>query len=200
MNHTPKKYTSGAPAYAYLLTIRTYASWLHGDARGSVDPRHNKFDTPTIQPSRALEKVMCSGTIETSFKMQENYRDTVLQSVMETCRYNHWHLFALHIRIEHMHLVVQSSMPKEKTMGKIKCYATKDLKKSHPELLQRKNFWSRHGSTKNIWAPEAIFPALYYVVKKQGKKPMALYYDQQYYSNFDEQLYELYADESVCDD
>jgi REP element-mobilizing transposase RayT len=195
MKNTSKKYTSGAPAHAYLLTIRAYASWLHGDERGSVDPKHNQYNTPTLPSSPSLEKAMRSFSTEIPFKMCQNYRDTVLQSVIETCHYNHWHLYAVHVRTEHIHLVVQSNMTKEKTTGKIKCYATKFLKQSHSELLQRKNFWSRHASTKNIWAPEAIFPALYYVVKRQGE-PMALYYDKQYYSNFDEQLYECYLDDA----
>jgi hypothetical protein len=26
---------------AYFLTFGTYGSWLHGDVRGSKDPRHN---------------------------------------------------------------------------------------------------------------------------------------------------------------
>jgi hypothetical protein len=31
----------------YLITIRSYGTWLHGDARGSMDRRnYNKFGEP----------------------------------------------------------------------------------------------------------------------------------------------------------
>ncbi len=34
---------------AYLITFRTYGTWLHGDERGSVDKNHNKFGTRTAE-------------------------------------------------------------------------------------------------------------------------------------------------------
>ena len=37
---------SGSVPLAYLITFRTYGTWLHGDARGSVDREHNVFGTP----------------------------------------------------------------------------------------------------------------------------------------------------------
>ena len=34
--------TSGFPL-AYLITFHTYGSWLHGDAKGSVDREHSRY-------------------------------------------------------------------------------------------------------------------------------------------------------------
>ena len=132
-------------------------------------------------------------TNETAFLLDAKMRETVLQSMMKTARYLCWKMFAIHVRTNHVHLVLQSNTSKEETMGKLKQYATKDLKKYHPELLLRHQFWSRHASTKNVWAPESLFPVLYYVIKEQGK-PMALYYDKQCYDPTDEALYECYFD------
>jgi hypothetical protein len=44
---------------AYLITIRTYGTWLHGDDRGSVD-RHgqNIYATPRIEPNSSLARMM----------------------------------------------------------------------------------------------------------------------------------------------
>jgi hypothetical protein len=35
---------------AYLITFRTYGTWLHGDERGSVDRQHNVYGTPRLDP------------------------------------------------------------------------------------------------------------------------------------------------------
>lgn len=32
----------------YLITFRTYGTWLHGDKRGSVDRFHNRFGSPRL--------------------------------------------------------------------------------------------------------------------------------------------------------
>jgi hypothetical protein len=38
----------------YLITFRSYGSWLHGDRRGSVDRFHNRFGTPRIPHNEAM--------------------------------------------------------------------------------------------------------------------------------------------------
>jgi hypothetical protein len=46
---------------AYLLTFRTYGTWLHGDERHSVDRyEKNIYGTPDIAPNRKLNEAMKS--------------------------------------------------------------------------------------------------------------------------------------------
>ena len=40
---------------AYFLTWSCYGTWLHGDARGSVDASHRERFTPTIEPDPFLQ-------------------------------------------------------------------------------------------------------------------------------------------------
>ena len=35
---------------AFLLTFRTYGTWLHGNEHGSVDDDHNAYGTPLLDP------------------------------------------------------------------------------------------------------------------------------------------------------
>ena len=146
--------------FAYFITIRTYATWLHGDERGSIDPKHNTFKHPLRPPFQKLHQSMQSIANESGFLLEEAMRETVLKSMLTTCRCLQWKPFAIHARTNHVHIVVQSNYSKEKTMGLFKQYATKALKKSHSNLLKRQHFWASHGSTKNIWAPEDLFPVL----------------------------------------
>lgn len=164
---------------AYFITFRTYGSFLHGDARKSVDPQHNIIDTPRMQPCKSFNRVMKKGCLESEFILNDTQRKTVLNSIIETCDYNHWHLYATHVRSNHIHIVLHSEKTVENTMGKIKCYATKYLKKYHDELLWRESFWARHGSTEYIFKAEDIYPVMHYVIEEQGK-PMALYHEPGY--------------------
>lgn len=177
--------------FAYFLTFRTYGTWLHGDEKQSVDRKHNIPGTPRIEVNSSLESAMKESQNEEAFILDNGQSHTVLQSVIETCQYNHWTLYAAHVRTNHLHIVLTAENTAEHAMGKLKCYGTKNLKKNHPELSERKHFWARHGSTKNVWTYELLFPCLYYVVKEQGK-PIALYYDKEIYESFDEEMYKSY--------
>ena len=44
------------PPLAYMLTLRTYGTWLHGDARGSVDRAHRAYGTPMLGANGSLER------------------------------------------------------------------------------------------------------------------------------------------------
>jgi len=183
--------TINTAAFAYFITFRTYGTWLHGDERSSTSRFNNQFGKPFIIPWKPLHNAMEDQMSEPAFTLDSSHSQTVLQSLIDTCNYNRWILYAAHVRENHAHIVLQSDATKEETMKKLKCYATKDLKKYHNELIDRKHFWSRHGSTKNIWAPESLFPVLYYVIKQQGK-PIALYFDPNYYDLQNEIMYEAY--------
>ena len=37
---------------AYLISFRTYGTWLHGDKRGSIDRHHKRYGSPYIAPNR----------------------------------------------------------------------------------------------------------------------------------------------------
>jgi len=41
---------------AYMITFRTYGSWLHGDERGSIDRHHNRFGGPRVSVNPVMQK------------------------------------------------------------------------------------------------------------------------------------------------
>lgn len=41
---------------AYLITFRTYGTWLHGDERGSIDRYHNTFRGPRVPENPVMQK------------------------------------------------------------------------------------------------------------------------------------------------
>ena len=176
--------------WAYFLTFRTYATFLHGDSRLSVDKRHNIFGTDKIPHKPNLLHIMKKQCAEAEFILTNKQQEIVLTSICKTSAYFNWSLIAAHVRTNHIHALVRSTINKEKTLAKLKAYATQALKTEFPELHSRKKFWSTHGSTKLIWHEEAVFPVMHYIIAEQGK-PTALYYDEKLYASFDPKLYEI---------
>jgi hypothetical protein len=44
---------------AYLISFRSYGTWLHGDPRGSIDRFNNRYRSPYIKPNPQWEAYMC---------------------------------------------------------------------------------------------------------------------------------------------
>ena len=41
---------------AYLITFRSYGTWLHGDERSSIDRFHNRYKSPYIDPNATWQR------------------------------------------------------------------------------------------------------------------------------------------------
>ena len=103
--------------------------------------------------------------------MKPAVRDHVLAAIRETCAYRGWGLHAVHVREEHVHVVVDAEVEPERVMTDLKAWATRRLQGVEPEVDRR---WTRHGSTRWLRRPESIRAAVRYVADGQGE-PMAVY-------------------------
>lgn len=175
-----QKNTKSIPC-AYMITCRTYGTWLHGDARESVDPKHNKFLTPKIKPNGGLQNDMRNLCKEEKFILNAQQREIVLDSIIQTCRHANWLLYAAHVRSNHMHVVLHSEKTPEQIAVSLKAYATRYLKQQ--TQLKRERFWSRGASTGYIYQSDFVFRAMQYIVEEQGKE-MACYVDPSYRNVF----------------
>src|SRR5687768_18515778 len=71
---------------AYLLTIRTFGTWLHGDARGSVARNGgNIYGTARLAPNQALEKWMIEEMKSRPYILTTRQRKVVEASVIDLC-------------------------------------------------------------------------------------------------------------------
>ncbi len=120
---------------------------------------------------------------EEAFVMNASQCQTVLQSIIDTCRCSQWHLYAAHVRSNHMHVVLKSEKEPEKIAVSLKAYATRYLKKEYPQL-KRESFWSRGASTGYIYQSDNVFRAMQYTIEEQGRE-MALYCDPSYYETLE---------------
>ncbi len=158
---------------AYFVTFTTYGHWLHGDAKGSVDPQHNVFGTLVVKPNHPREDFERGRMRQLPYQMDVSRREFVLAAIREVCASRGWWLFVAHVRLTHVHIVVQAAHEPEKVMNDFKSYASRQLTRAGFEDNQRKR-WARHGSTRYLWNQEDLEAAIHYVLFEQGE-PMSVY-------------------------
>jgi len=101
-------------------------------------------------------------------KLNVLHRDIVLQAILEVCEFRGWLAHAVHVRSNHIHIVVSGREKPEKMMRDFKIYATRAIKKDGDKISAEK-YWTRHGSTKYIWTKENLRSSIEYVKNGQGK-------------------------------
>ena len=83
----------------YLITIRTYGTWLHGDERSSVDLRgQNVFGTPRVEPIPKLNRLMEKKLAHEPFIIEATHRGHIEAAIKEVCKFRSYELFALNVR------------------------------------------------------------------------------------------------------
>jgi len=155
---------------AYLITFRTYGTWLHGDERGSVDRQHNVYGTPRLgsNPNRKhVEEMQVKGP---PIVLNAVQRVTVEKAVREVCRHRRYALLALNARTNHVHAVISAACKPEPILDALKAYATRKLRKGGLISTGTKP-WVRHGSTRYLWKEQQVEKAIDYVLYGQGEEP-----------------------------
>jgi len=150
---------------AYLITFRTYGTWLHGDERGSVDRFHNVYGTPRLPPNRQRKKYERSLLAGPAVRLGSRRRAAVEKAIRETCRIRKWQLWAFNIRTNHIHSVVSA---KWEVLNALKANATRVLREDG--LWRSKHTpWVRRGSKRRLWTEQDLFNAIDYVLYDQGE-------------------------------
>jgi REP element-mobilizing transposase RayT len=159
---------------AYLITIRTFGTWLHGDERNSVD-RHgrNIYGTPDIAPNQKLEKLMRSELKQPPIIFDNHQRYTVEVAIRELCENRTYLLRAINVRTNHVHAVVTAQAKPERIADAFKAFATKKLREEDLFSSDLK-VWSRGRSRRYLWKPRHVELAIDYVLYGQGDVPFEL--------------------------
>ena len=155
-------------ALAYLITFRCYGTWLHGDERGTVGRRgSNVFGSPRIRLDKTLLEIDKRQMAAPPFELGSVERPLVEKAIIEVCAVRQYQLYALNVRTNHVHLVVNNGGNVDRMMDSFKAYSTKALRKAGLLAMEAKP-WSRHGSTRYLWTEEQVATAVDYVLNRQG--------------------------------
>jgi REP element-mobilizing transposase RayT len=158
---------------AYFITFTTYGTWLHGDEASSVDREHNLFGAPPLEADPQRLTTARGRMTQEAYTLDEPRRVVVRDAIVEECQFRGWDLLALHVRSNHVHLVVTADGIPEFVMRSCKSLASKRLTQSKFEDRDRKR-WTSHGSTRYLWHEDAVAAAVEYTLHQQGE-PMAVF-------------------------
>ena len=157
-NHTP---------IAYLITFRSYGTWMHGDERGSIDRHHRGYDTPALPPSLRREEIEGRWLKQPPVIFDLRQRRAIERGIKETCQFRKWNLWTVNVRTNHVHCVLTAHFSAKRVMAALKANATRTMRDAGCWQTTASP-WSRGGSTKYIWTDEELRNAIAYVVDGQG--------------------------------
>ena len=109
--------------------------------------------------------------------MDKQRRGIVLSAIVEHAAYKQWRLHAVHVRTNHVHVVVSGNIEPERIMNAFKSYASRALNAAELDI-GRRHRWTRHGSTRYLFDEDAVLDSIDYVLNRQGS-PMAVFRNQQ---------------------
>jgi REP element-mobilizing transposase RayT len=159
---------------AYLLTFRTFGTWLHGDERESVQRNGmNIFGTPRIKSNERLEKWMLDEMKQPPFILSDAMRKTVEAAVRELCERRGFGLSAVNVRTNHAHAVVSAWRKPERIIDALKANATKMLREEKLVSIDTR-IWSRGGSRRYLWKPRHVSAAVEYTLYGHGDIPFEI--------------------------
>jgi REP element-mobilizing transposase RayT len=157
----------GAETWRYLITFACHGAWLHGQ-HGAVDRNHNAFGSPFPEANPRFEAAAANLMKGQPYLLDKPRCSIVLEGLTECCRRRAWHLYAAHVRTNHVHVVVEADCTPELAMNALKAYASRALNARNLDPPKPRR-WARHGSTRYLRTSEAISAAIDYVVRGQGE-------------------------------
>ena len=160
-------------ALAYFITFTTYGTWLHGSEKGSVDREHNAYGGPLVAPDEHRERAMKEAMVQPPYVLGATEREVVCRAIVALCAERGWALLAVHVRSNHVHVVVSAERDPERIMSDMKGRASRDLTRAGFDSTERKR-WTRHGSTKHLFREDEVADKIDYTLNRQGVR-MAVY-------------------------
>jgi Transposase IS200 like. len=152
----------------YLITIRTFGTWLHGDKRHSVGRNGtNIYGMPDNPPNEGLEQWMIKEMRQQPRLLDDPERGTVRESIEELCNRKAYPLHAVNVRSNHSHVVLTAQRKPERIIVELKANATKFLRGAGL-AGPTERVWSRGQSRRYLWKPRNVHAAVNYVLYAQG--------------------------------
>ena len=157
-------------ALAYFITFSTYGTWLHGTDKGmgSVDAEHNGYGSPFIEPDAQRMNEAQASMVQPAYLLDAPRRRIVRDAIIAICREKGWNLLALHVRTNHVHVVVQAERDPGRLMSDLKARASRDLNRAGLDPPERRR-WTRHGSTIYLFEEENVHEKIRYTIDGQGR-------------------------------
>lgn len=108
-----------------------------------------------------------------AYSMGEAERNIVCRAIVSLAPDRGWLLWAVHVRTNHVHVVVSAERDPGRIMSDMKSRASRDLNLAGFDSSERQR-WTRHGSTRHLFREDETEAAIHYTLDEQGDR-MAWY-------------------------
>ena len=167
----------------WLLTWRTYGTWLPGDARGFVSnvrgvdgcgERHNTPGTECERDLPGLQRYAREQMKGEPVLLTADQARLVAADFRSSAEFRGWPVQALAVMANHVHLVV--SAPEEVLTDRLlqvfKSYASRKLNQAYPRPVGG-TWWAASGSRRRLPNEQAVLAAVEYV--RNQEYPLAIW-------------------------
>ena len=152
---------------AFLLTWTCYGARLHGDARGSVDARRNRYGQPGAPNSADRRDRMQARMADPPVVLTHAARAVVDRAIRDHCAHRAWWVGAVNVRSNHAHCVVSApGVEPGEVMRQLKSWGTRRLREAG--LADAGRVWTHHGSTRYLFERRAVELAIQYTLEEQS--------------------------------
>ena len=153
---------------AYLITFRSYGTWLHGDPRGSVNRFRNRYGSARLPSEQKWVKTNRERLKGEIVVLSSSQCRCVEEAVRETCEIRKWTLYALSVRTNHIHVVVSIGDRRPETaLNAFKANGTRKMREDGCWTSDGTP-WVDKGSKRYLWNEKSIELAVAYVLFGQG--------------------------------
>jgi len=158
----------------YLITFRTYGTWLHGDKRGSVDRHHNQYHSPLIAANKNWLQHNQRRLKHEPVRLTKTQRALIKKSIEETCEIRGWRMHITNVRTNHVHSAITAACGPSRVLNAVKSNAARELRETG-QWLRSDGPWADRGSKRYLWTEEHLIKAIEYVELDQGDMFPVLY-------------------------
>ena len=152
---------------AYFISFRSYATWLHGDKRGSIDRFNNRYRAPYIPSNDKWQQYNEQQLKAKPLILRARHRKAIEQTIRDTCTRRGWFLQAINVRTNHVHTVVSANRKPGLVLNAFKANATRRLREDGLWLYAFSP-WADKGSKRRLWNEQSVAKAIDYVLNGQG--------------------------------
>ena len=139
---------------AHLITFRCRGTWLHGDARGSIDRFRSQYRSPYIPPNDKWLRYNTAALKGPPVTFNASQRNSVENAITEACEKRFWILRAFNVRTNHVHTVVSIGITKpELALNAFKANATRHMR-ADGNWNEERSPWADKGGKRNLFECE----------------------------------------------
>jgi REP element-mobilizing transposase RayT len=138
-----------------------------------VDAQHNVYGTPFVAPHAEREQAAREAMVQPPYVMSAAEREIVCKAIVDLAESKGWLLLAVHVRSNHVHVVISAERDPGRLMSDLKGRASRDLTLAGFDDAARRR-WTRHGSTQHLFREDEVEAKIRYTLDEQGER-MAWY-------------------------